>query len=110
MAESLSGWLALREPADAAARSSSLLSHLAEGLPDDRPLRIVDLGSGTGSNIRYLSPRLPHPQDWLAVDRDAALLAMAPPGVRTQTMELGALDDERALADRHLVTASALLD
>jgi trans-aconitate methyltransferase len=110
MTESLSGWLALREAADAAARSSSIVLRLAGALPDDRPLRIVDLGAGTGSNIRYLAPRLPHPQDWLAVDRDAGLLAMAPHGVRTQTTDLGALEDGRMLADRHLVTASALLD
>ena len=110
MAESLAGWLALRESVDAAARSPAILRRLVDALPDDRPLRIVDLGSGTGSNIRYLSPRLPHPQDWLAVDRDAALLAMAPPGVRTRRMELSAFDDQRVLADRHLVTASALLD
>jgi trans-aconitate methyltransferase len=110
MAELLSEWLPLREAADAAARPPRIVEHFAEGLPDDRPLRIVDLGSGTGSNIRYLSPRLPHPQDWLAIDRDAALLAMAPLGVRTLSMELGALDNLRVIADRHLVTASALLD
>lgn len=109
MAESLAGWLALREPFDHAARAAALTGQLVERLPRDRPLRIVDLGTGTGSNIRYLSARLPVPQDWLAVDRDPALLALVPPHVTTSANELGPLD-HRLLADRQLVTASALLD
>lgn len=113
MSESLSGWLALREAVDHASRSAALTAEVAAALPADRPLRIVDLGSGTGSNVRYLSPRLPAPQRWLLVDRDASLLARA--GARagaefhTKATELGNLD-EAIVAGAHLVTASALLD
>jgi 16S rRNA C1402 N4-methylase RsmH len=39
------------------------------------PVCVLDLATGTGSNIRYLMDRLPRRQRWLAVDRDAALLA-----------------------------------
>jgi SAM-dependent methyltransferase len=118
MGESLSAWLSIREPADAAARSRELTDLLVERLPRATPLRIVDLGSGAGSNIRYLAPRLRGPQQWLAVDRDAALLdeglRRLPAGsvdwrVDTRPMELGALDED-LFAGRHLVTASALLD
>jgi hypothetical protein len=117
-ADSLSPWLALREPADAAARSVALTQAIAARLPHDRPVRILDLGSGTGANVRYLSSRLPVPQHWLAVDRDASLLSEAPgPSVtchiETSCRNLGALDDPAdavLFAGRHLVTASALLD
>ena len=60
-------WLALREPADVAARSSEVTAKVLMSLVDRTPLRGVDLGSGTGSNIRYLLPRLPA-CDWRLVD------------------------------------------
>jgi hypothetical protein len=110
VAEGLSSWLALREAADARSRSDALVQELCSRLPPQRPLRILDLGSGTGSNIRYLESRLPRPQDWIAVDRDGALLARSPAFVSTRVAELGALDDGSLFAGRHVVTASALLD
>jgi SAM-dependent methyltransferase len=123
MSESLSGWLALREAADAAARSVALTQALADRLTRDRPLRILDLGSGTGSNVRYLARYLPRDQDWLLVDADAALLAdaraqMSSWAVRsgahlhieTQQLNLGELDRLEIFSGRDLVTASALLD
>lgn len=120
MAESLSDWLALREAADFAARSPVLTKALVAHLPaSEGPLRILDLGTGTGSNIRYLAPVLGPPQDWLAVDRDARLLAavaarsatLAPRiRVATRLMDLGRLDATEIFEGRHLVTASALLD
>jgi hypothetical protein len=115
VAGSLSAWLALREPADAAARSSALTDAVARVLPHTHPLRILDLGSGTGSNVRYLSPRLAGAQEWLLVDRDPDLLAEAPRGnatcrIETRCRNLGALDDAEIFAGRDLVTASALLD
>lgn len=104
-------WLALREPADAAARSVELLDRLTPR----PPLVIHDLGSGTGSMVRWLAPRLPGPQHWVLHDRDAALLARAaatmPPGVTVETRpgDLTALT-AADLAGASLVTASALLD
>jgi hypothetical protein len=110
MTQSLSMWLAMRETVDTRSRSASLTEVLVEHLPGHRPLRALDLGSGTGSNIRYLSPRLPDAHQWTAVDRDATLLAQVPPKVETRCTELGSLDDPTLFAGRHLVTASALLD
>src|SRR3989442_11585584 len=78
MHETLSDWLALREPADVAARSAALTRAVVAKLPRDRPLRAVDLGTGTGSNVRYLARHLPSDeQQWLLVDHDSSLLAEA---------------------------------
>lgn len=108
---SFADWLALREPADAAARSVALVQRLTPR----PPLVIHDLGTGTGSMVRWLAPRLPGPQHWILHDHDAALLTRAaatmPPGVTVETRpgdltELTAAD----LAGASLITASALLD
>lgn len=116
-------WLALREPADAAARSTDLLGDLA-------PAVVHDLGCGTGSMLRWLAPRLPTPQHWVLHDRDPALLERAvadlPPGVTAETrpgdlttLRAGSLTrpvrgnrglDHGFRARGTLVTASALLD
>jgi SAM-dependent methyltransferase len=111
----LAHWLRVREPADTAARSEALTKAIAERAPSAAPLRVLDLGTGTGSNIRYLAPRLRGSQHWLAVDRSAVLLARArgtdiDAEVETREADLGSLDDHRLFAGRHLVTASALLD
>jgi hypothetical protein len=98
-------WLALREPADAAARSSALASFVA------RPGRLLDLGGGTGANIRYLSSRFPAPQVWTLVDDDPALMARAPYSVTRHRADLNVVVDEGELFEGCvLVTASALLD
>lgn len=78
MADTFSHWLSLREPVDVAARSGALTSTLIDALPPRNPLRILDLGTGTGSNVRYLIPRLPSPQRWTLVDHDPDLLAEIP--------------------------------
>jgi hypothetical protein len=102
-------WLALREPADAAAHASDLVDHLtAEG-----PHVIHDLGCGTGAMGRWLAPRLRGPQHWVLHDRDAELLSAArlPDGIVFETRES---DITRLrpgdLEGATLVTASALLD
>jgi hypothetical protein len=134
------GWLALREPADHAARATTLVERAAEALQARRAhapasaVRVIDLGSGSGSNLRYLAPRLPAPQRWHLLDHDATLLAAAveraPAGVSEQP---GTSPAGRAVTTHHvdlrvlpaevlgahggdanpaatLVTASALLD
>jgi len=111
----LAHWLRVREPADTAARSEELTQAIASRVPPAGPLRVLDLGTGTGSNIRYLAKRLRSPQQWLAVDRSAALLARArgtdiDGEVETRQADLGSLDDHRPFVGRDLVTASALLD
>lgn len=117
--EFTAGWLALREPADARARSARLASLVADRLAQVNELRVLDLAAGTGANARYLAGRLPGRQRWLLVDRDRALLAEATerlrPQVRIDTHAVDlALAFELASGNfckgRDLVTASALLD
>ncbi|MFF8288658.1 class I SAM-dependent methyltransferase [Streptomyces sp. NPDC016309] len=119
-------WLALREPADAAARAAGLLGPLRR-LPGLDPARrdgvpvIRDLGCGTGSMGRWLAPRLAGPQHWVLHDHDAGLLDLAATRmprtgdgggritVTTRQGDIGLLTAAE-LAGTALVTASALLD
>ena len=114
-------WLALREPADAAARSRALVEALGQYLPTARRWVIHDLGAGTGAMGRWLAPLLSGPQHWILHDRDADLLALAtadPPGraadAAAVTVETTLSDITRLrpaeLAGASLLTASALLD
>jgi hypothetical protein len=115
-------WLALREPADAAARARELVDRLVRVLPPTGPRMIHDLGCGTGAMGRWLAPLLPGPQHWVGHDRDAHLLALAaaadPPGPAADdaavSMEAKHTDLARLhpsdLAGATLITASALLD
>jgi hypothetical protein len=113
-------WLALREPADHAARASDLTADVAARLRR-RPLtRALDLAGGAGSNIRYLLPRLPHITHWTLVDHDATLLDVARRTLEPLARARGVVLETRRidLADLTalpldgcaLVTASALLD
>jgi SAM-dependent methyltransferase len=139
MTVSLSDWLALREPADAAARSLSLTGTIADAVSSHDPVRVLDLATGTGANLRYLVERLPPRQHWLVADLDADALARlrertaawaAARGHVVDAADAGAfairgerldcrvevrrvdLNDPPAdiFSGRHLVTASALLD
>ena len=114
-------WLALREPADAAARAVDILEPLRRHLAaSSTPLVVHDLGSGTGSMLRWLAPRLPGPQHWLLLDLDAELLQVAgstpaplavdgtPVTVATHRVDVTTYGADLSAAD--LVTASALLD
>jgi hypothetical protein len=111
-----SEWLALREPADAAARSTRLTHAVRDRLRDRAVIRGLDLGAGTGSNVRYLADRLPAPQEWLLVDDDETLIAetaRACPGAAARLVNLAAEMDSAGadiFSGRSLVTASALLD
>jgi hypothetical protein len=111
-------WLAIRGPADAAARATDLVPLL--GLADAKPHLIHDLGCGTGSMGRWLAPRLAGPQHWVLHDRDPQLLDEAavdlvaaadgaPVTAQTRCGDLTALTAED-FAGATLVTASALFD
>jgi SAM-dependent methyltransferase len=111
-------WLALREPADAAARAADLIGLVPGG---SGTTVVHDLGCGTGSMGRWLAARLPGPQHWVMHDRDPALLAHARAAMITAaadgapvTVETRESDITRLtaadLAGASLVTASALLD
>ena len=104
-------WLALREPADHQARDKVLLRRAA-GYAGTEPV-IMDLGCGTGSTIRAISPFLPSEASWRLVDNDSGLLQIAAQEVK-QAASQHLLDisnlDELPLDGTTLITASALLD
>ena len=141
MDDSLASWLLLREPADTQARSASLTQTVAEVIATTArdAVHVLDLGTGTGSNLRYLVSRLPPRQSWLVVDRDPTVLALVPARtsswgasqryevstagnrsvvrgteldcrVETEHLDLVTLDTPDIFVGRDLVTASALLD
>jgi len=110
-------WLALREPLDHTSRAKDLIAPLVHAWDTGGWSRVLDLGSGTGSNLRYLAPRLPPEQDWVLVDHDPdhlrTLRALKrPPGVRSLTVSSRDLATHELgdVAGADLVTASALLD
>jgi SAM-dependent methyltransferase len=72
-------WLDLREPVDHRSRNKALAQALARHFDGWRPLTVVDLGCGTGSNLRATAPLLGPEQHWTLVDRDQALLDAAVP-------------------------------
>ncbi len=141
MDESLASWLRLREPADKVSRSKDLTHMVARivAAPQHDAVEVLDLATGTGSNLRYLAGQLPDRQSWLVVDRDPLLLDRLPVQtarwgasqdyevsrdgtrcvilgerldcrVETRRVDLWTLDTPDIFTGRHLVTASALLD
>ena len=81
-------WLALREPYDARARNAKVFAAVAALFEQHDTIQIVDLGCGTGSTMRALSPLLAARQKWRLVDNDTdcslrpwlhALLSVLPP-------------------------------
>jgi SAM-dependent methyltransferase len=85
----LSEWLGLREAADARSRSAGLVEAITSALPKDRVISVLDLGTGTGSNFRYLVERLPPQQRWLAIDRSDTLLRDLESRSRAWALERG---------------------
>ncbi|MDV6319557.1 methyltransferase domain-containing protein [Chromohalobacter sp. HP20-39] len=118
-------WLARREQADHDARAMAPLQAAVDWLAAHErhvPWKLLDLGCGSGANVRYLAPRLPGPQHWHLVDHDDSLLthavercqalrdhAGAPIHVTTHQRDLHALDASW-FDGIDLVTASALCD
>jgi SAM-dependent methyltransferase len=70
-------WLALREPVDLRARAPALSEMLRDRLARRRSVSVVDLGCGTGANLRAMAPLLGRHQRWRLVDHDQALLDAA---------------------------------
>jgi SAM-dependent methyltransferase len=114
-------WLALREGADHRARNRALLDAVAARFAGRATITVVDLGCGTGSNLRALAPRLTGRQRWTLVDHDPALLSAAKTRVSGEfdgpdvevafaQADLSADLDGALGAAPDLVTAAALFD
>ncbi|MBW8322401.1 MAG: class I SAM-dependent methyltransferase [Rhizobium sp.] len=108
-------WLALREPADRAARHDGLLDNLARHLAGRENARVLDIGCGTGSTWRSLGDRLPAKVGWTLLDHDADLLEEAELRIG-QNSQVGFRQhdlndiDGLPLEGVDVVTASALFD
>lgn len=108
------GWLRLREPVDHRSRVRALVTTLRREGSRRGWSRVVDLGAGTGSNLRFIAARIPWATTWTVVDHDPDLLDLIvdPRPDCTVRRVVGDLADEGldAVDAVHLVTASALLD
>jgi SAM-dependent methyltransferase len=137
--DALANWLQLREPHDWAARDASLVDAIVRAMPDRPAVRVLDLGTGTGSNLRYLVRRLPPVQEWTLVDKSPgvlrSILDRTTAWARSQNLDAEPCDDGFAIRGEaldcrvrvrqqdldlplhrllfengHLVTGAALLD
>lgn len=70
-------WLALREPVDHRSRHAGLAGVMVGRINATPEPRIVDLGCGTGSNLRATALLLGPRQSWTLVDYDPRLLTTA---------------------------------
>lgn len=108
-------WLALREPADHRARSGQLREALAAFCRKRGSARLMDIGCGTGSNLRYLAGVLEAGQAWTLLDHDPVLLEVAAASaagrwpMRTDCRGLQTLD-AADFGQVDAVTGAALLD
>lgn len=126
-------WLALREPADLAARHRGVLEACARRFATFESIAICDIGAGTGASLRAFADLLPTRQRWTLVDYDAGNLTAAVAALATWadsarkdsnvlTLQRGhrhievytqvhdLAHDPRAWRDADLVTASAFFD
>lgn len=104
-------WLALREPADHAARDAGLLAQAAKAAGEIP--RVLDLACGTGSTFRAFAAHLSADAAWRLLDHDRDLLDRAVDNApdRLEICHLDIADPEALpLEDVTLVTTSALLD
>lgn len=114
-----SDWLTLRETYDHAARAEPILPVLNTWATHHRRLAIVDLGSGTGSNLRAISGHLQVPQTWTLIEHDPLLIEAGTEQLATLAKDVEATyreadlagDLEKAIPPRtDLITAAAFLD
>jgi SAM-dependent methyltransferase len=109
-------WLALREPADRAARAQPLIDALCRHLVEKtHSPSLLDIGCGTGSTYRSLSSLVPTGTRWQLLDYDPLLLKEAASRIGTVagvTFRQHNLNDLDALPidGVSIVTASALFD
>lgn len=77
MGDFSTAWLHLREPVDCRSRNPSVATGLRAAFQARPRVTVVDIGCGTGANLRATAPLLGSAQDWVLLDNDAALLDAA---------------------------------
>lgn len=66
-------WLETRYRFDSSARKNSTEKKMLNHFSSHGNINILDIGAGTGNNVRYYSPFLPQNQSWLLLDSDPLL-------------------------------------
>jgi trans-aconitate methyltransferase len=113
-------WLALREPADIAARNRRVMDSCRHVFTGRSDVVVCDMGAGTGASVRAFADLLPRRQDWILIDHDQRNLSAATAAldmwkgareIRIQTMQRDFAQDAACWPEHtDLVSASALLD
>lgn len=98
-------WLSVREPVDHASCNNmvkrTVLDYLKVTYGKTIPnLRVIDLGCGTGSNLRGLAPFLGRQQSWTLVDYDPLLLSAARQALLDWADEV-LIDDDQNFEIKH---------
>jgi len=101
-------WLALRAPADDAARDPGLITRLTDWA-GNRPIKIADLGGGSGAAYRALSSVLSK-ASWRILDDDPALLTLISKDAEAVQTNLAASTDAAFNPKTDLLTAFAFID
>ena len=68
MHEFENSWLLSREKIDSISRNKKAIEKINKYTSISKNLNIIDLGCGTGSNFRYLNPKIVKKQSWKMVD------------------------------------------
>lgn len=77
MNEFSAAWLRLREAVDLRSRNGAVAEALGQSFASSSRVRVMDIGCGTGSNLRATAPSLGSDQEWTLLDNDVALLNLA---------------------------------
>ena len=82
-------WLEDRFPFDIAARNKTVENACLHYCQNKETLRIVDIGSGTGSNGLYFFEKFPQTQEWTFIELNKELLEAAFARIKTWADEKG---------------------
>ena len=105
-------WLAAREPHDAAARAvelvgllraRELMTQTGSGTPDAVARAIVDLGAGSGANLRWLLPRLGGVQAWQLIEWLSFIIDFPPIEVIVLVKASLSIDEDKLATVSHFV-------
>ena len=114
MGEFSAQWLSLREPVDHAARSQRVCQTMLQDLRQRKGqtldgVRVLDLGCGSGSNLRALAPVLGDNQHWTLVDYDEGLLEAASQALQDWAQAVISINDQTLVLQQAGLTLTVTL-
>ncbi len=93
-------WLNQRFDYDSRSRNLDLEKEFLASLAELETINIIDLGSGSGANLKYLSPKIDGQQVWHLIERDKSLMNHA-----EKTIELVKQTNQAKLRSVHKIIA-----